>query len=218
MEKAEIPSQSTRSTVFLKKTDEQILVVQKNILFSHQVIDGLKNVDFDLYQKFIEKHKKFLWRSEMEKNDLYKQIIPYLVFTHDNKIFVMKRKSNPSETRLQSKLSIGIGGHIRKKDLDSKSMSNSIIDWSRREFKEEVKYKGKFKFEPLGILNDESNPVGKVHTGFVFLLHGSTENIDIKDEHQEGYMLTFKECMSMYNQMENWSRIILDHLKKSFSV
>ena len=202
---------SRTQKVFVKKTDEKILVVKKNILFAYQTTQGIKPINFERYQKLITKHQEFLWRSKVEENTNYKQIIPYLVFTHDNKFFVMKRKSDASETRLQNKLSLGIGGHIKKQDLKKAS----IIDWSQREFDEEVNYKGALDIKTLGILNDETDAVGQVHTGFVFMLHGDNANITIRSEHKEGYMLTLEECIAQLNQFENWSKFIINYLRKA---
>jgi len=210
MQKRNPSTQTKRPPAYNKETDEKILVVKKNTLFAFHVIEGLVPIDFDQYQKLIQKHKKFLWRSRVEENRTYKQIIPYLIFSHGNKYFVMKRKNNASESRLQNKYSIGIGGHIRKEDIKRAN----IIGWAEREFREEVDYKGAFSIEPIGILNDESNSVGQVHTGFVFLLRGKSENIKIKDEHKEGTLLTLDECFALYNSMENWSKIVLNYLKK----
>lgn len=197
--------------VYLKDTDEKILVVRKNVLFAYQVIDGLMPIDFDLYQKLIRHYKKFMWRSKVEQDPTFKQIIPYLIFTHEDKYFVMRRKSNASEVRLQNKFSIGIGGHIRKEDLKQ----TNIIEWAKREFHEEVDYKGTYTITPIGILNDESNAVGQVHTGFVFLLHGDSKNILVRNEHKEGTLLTIPECLELYGQMESWSQIVVNYLRKS---
>ena len=194
---------------FCKSTDEKILVVKKNTLFAFQVINGLYPVDFEGYQALIERNKEFLWRSKVEEDNKYKQIIPYLIFTHDNKFFVMRRKSNASEARLQNKYSLGIGGHIRKDDIKK----GNIVDWSEREFHEEVNFDGAFKIKSLGILNDESNSVGEVHTGFVFLLEGAHGEISIKDEHKEGMLLTLDECFELYGYMESWSKSVVDYLK-----
>jgi predicted NUDIX family phosphoesterase len=209
MQKEQISLEKKR--IFSRAIDEKILVVKKNILFAYQTIDGLKSVNFDSYQALIHKYKQFLWRSKVEEDPSYKQIIPYLVFNYENKFFVMRRKSNASETRLQNKYSIGIGGHIRKKDLKK----TNIIDWSEREFEEEIDYRGSFSVKSLGILNDESNPVGQVHTGFVFLLKGDSNKISIRDEHKEGMLLTLDECFEFYGYMENWSKIVLDYLKNN---
>ena len=201
---------NTQKSVYNKSTDEKILVVKKNILFAFQIINGLYPVDFDGYQTLIQNHKEFLWRSAVEEDNNYKQIIPYLIYTHEDKFFVMRRKNNASETRLQNKYSLGIGGHINKDDVTAKA---NIINWSEREFHEEVKFDGAFKIKSLGMLNDESNSVGQVHTGFVFLLEGDSSEISIKDEHKEGMLLTLDECFELYNYMESWSKIVLDYLK-----
>lgn len=217
MQKVETSSQNVQQKVFLKDVDEKILVVKKNILFSYQTINGLKKIDFDRYQKLIRRYKKFVWRSKVELDKTYKQIIPYLIFVYQEtkkakkKYFVMRRKNNASEVRLQNKYSLGIGGHIKKEDLKR----TNIIEWAEREFKEEVKYNGKHSIEPLGILNDESNSVGQVHTGFVFLLKGESSDINIRDEHKEGTLLTLEECNALYSQMENWSQIVIDHLNEA---
>jgi predicted NUDIX family phosphoesterase len=210
MQKTQTQGINKNQQVFLKDKDEKILVVKKNILFSYQVTEGLRPIDFDHYQKLIRRYKKFLWRSKVEQDITYKQIIPYLIFTHNNKFFIMRRKNNASEVRLQNKYSLGIGGHIKKEDLKR----TNIIEWAEREFHEEVKYNGKCKIESIGILNDESNAVGQVHTGFVFLLHGKSPNIQIRNEHKEGMLVTLEECLALYNQMESWSQIVINYLKE----
>lgn len=195
--------------VFIKKEDEKILVVERKKLFGDEEFNGIKKIDLDFYQNLIEKNKEFLWRSKMETDTNYKQIIPYLIFTFDDKLFLMKRRSNASDTRLQDKYSLGIGGHIREDDIQE----NSIFDWAKREFEEEVNYSGTFEFEPIGLLNDDTNSVGKVHTGFVFLLKGNSDQISIRDEHKEGKLLTFSQCEEFYEKMESWSQMVFDYLK-----
>lgn len=197
--------------VFVKKEDEKILVVERKILFPQEILQGIQKIDFDSYLNLIEKNKKFLWRSQVETDTNYKQIIPYLVFNFQDKFFLMQRKSNASEVRLQNLYSLGIGGHIKEKDLIQKT----IFDWARREFAEEVDYKGTFEVTPIGLLNDESNFVGQVHTGFVFLLKGDSDKIKIRDEHKEGNLYTLEECKTFYSKMEQWSQIVFDFLNKA---
>ncbi|MFC1894787.1 hypothetical protein ACFLYH_02445 [Candidatus Dependentiae bacterium] len=201
--------QKKAKKVFMKKEDEKILVVQRKKLFPDGEFNGIKKINFNDYQELIEQNKEFLWRSEMETDTNYKQIIPYLVFNFEDKFFLMKRRSNASEVRLQDKYSLGIGGHIRQDDIEQKS----IFDWAKREFQEEVNYSGKFEIEPIGLLNDESDFVGQVHAGFVFLLNGDSEKISIRDEHKEGSLLTLDECKQNYSKMESWSKFCFDFLK-----
>ena len=199
---------NTNSKVFIKKEDEKILVVPRDKILFDGGFNGIKPVDFDFYENIIDKNKQFLWRSQMEIDPSFKQVIPYLVFNFDDKIFLMRRKATSNETRLKSKYSLGIGGHIREQDIES----NNIFDWSKREFNEEVIYSGNLKIEPIGLLNDDENDVGKVHIGFVFLLKGDVDQIKIKSELQEGNLITLQECKKFYDGMESWSKFVFDYL------
>jgi len=191
--------------------NELVLVVKTKYLFPNGIWQGLKAENFEQYKHIIEHRKEFLPRYLMEQDQTYKQIIPYLVFTYNNKFFLMQRQASASEKRLQSKYSLGIGGHIRQEDMQQKS----IFAWAQREFHEEVDYQGNLTIKPLGILNDDSNAVGKVHLGFVLLLHGDSDNISIKSELKSGKLETLAACITAANTMESWSRLVLHHLKNS---
>lgn len=194
-----------------RKLEEEILVVPREKLFTGAMLTGFEPMtSFTPWQKLIEEHRSFLPRYQMEEDPSYKQIIPYLVFCHEGKYFLMQRNSTASEKRLQSKRSLGIGGHIRKEDLQEKD----IIGWAKREFAEEIDYKGSIDIKPLGIINDESNDVGKVHIGFAFLLEGDSSDIAIRSELKSGELLTIDECMTHYDSMETWSQLVFDHLQK----
>lgn len=201
---------NNQKPVFIKKEDEKILVISRNILFKQKEINGIEKVDFEYYQQLIQDNKEFLWRSKIETDQSYKQIIPYLVFNFEDKYFLMQRKSNANEVRLQNKYSLGIGGHIRQEDINS----FNIVDWAKREFTEEINYSGNLKIESLGILNDDSNDVGRVHIGFVFLLKGSSNKINIRSELKSGTLLTLKNLSEYYENMENWSKLVFDYLNK----
>ncbi len=191
--------------------DERILVVKREKILPNGSFQGIKQVDFDTYLKIITTQKEFLPRSLMENDPRYKQIIPYLVFEHDNNYFLMQRRKKASESRLQSKYSLGIGGHIRQEDMHN----NDVFSWATREFHEEIDYDGTFTFEPIGLLNDDSNDVGNVHIGFVFLLHGSSKNIRIKSELQSGQLISLAACEKYADKLETWSSFVLDFLQKN---
>ena|SRR5581483_7368862 len=189
--------------------DEQILVVQRDILFAQGSWQGLHKVDMDNYLTLINKHKEFLPRSVMETDPRYKQIIPYLIFEHHNRYFLMQRAAKASEVRLQNKFTLGIGGHIRQEDMSSGA---TIFDWARREFHEEVHYEGTLDILPLGILNDDSNAVGQVHIGFVFLLRGNSDQISVKSELKSGRLVTLQECQEHAERLESWSQTVVTSL------
>ena len=189
--------------------DEQILVMNRDIVFQHDSPwHGLKQHNYDWYLWAIERYGQFHSRTAMEQDVRYKQIIPYLIFMHDEKIFVMQRKATATEQRLANKFSIGIGGHIRKEDI----LGTTIFDWAQREFNEEIIYEDEFVFEPLGVLNDDTNSVGQVHLGFVFLLRGTTPHIKVRSELKSGELISLADISDL-TPFENWSQLVLKELK-----
>ncbi len=191
---------------------ENILVVPTKSLFFEGAWQGLRGVDhIDLfaYMDVIQSCCLFLPRPAMEQDPSYKQIIPYLIFRHQERYFLMQRTAVATETRLRSKFSLGIGGHIREEDMQG----TSIFEWAKREFIEEVDYNGELNVEMLGILNDDSNEVGKVHLGLVMLLDGNSDQIKVKSELRSGQLLSLLECSEYADNMENWSRLVFEFLK-----
>jgi len=204
---------SSAQTPFSDKWAERILVVKRSTIIPKGPWRGVKEVNFKDYLELIQEKKEFMARGEAETNFDYKQIIPYLVFEHDSRYFLMQRRAGSSESRLASKFSLGIGGHLREEDLKGAS----LFDWAQREFHEEISYSGNLDIVPLGILNDESNDVGKVHIGFVFLLKGDSDQINIKSELQNGELRSLQECKAFYAGMETWTQLVFDFLQtKSF--
>jgi predicted NUDIX family phosphoesterase len=203
-----ITTQQSTSTVV--GHDESILVVKRAYLIDEpDGWHGLRTENLDHYIAIVNAKKEFMPRSLAEQDDRYKQIIPYLVFMHDNHIFVMQRHANASEQRLQNKYTIGIGGHIRQEDIKT----HDIYAWANREFHEEVWYEDAMSIEPLGLLNDDTNNVGRVHIGFVFLLHGNSNRISVKSELKYGTFMSITECYTILSQFESWSQIVLHRLQ-----
>lgn len=194
----------------IKGADELILVVRRDIICAQGSWLGLKCTESECYQDMIRAHGEFKLRSQMEQDPAYKQIVSYMIFEFRGRYFLMQRKATASETRLQSKFSLGIGGHIRQEDMQGKT----LFDWAVREFHEEVSYSGTLNIETLGLLNDDRDRVGQVHLGFVLLLHGDTDQISIKSEHKEGFLATVDQGNQYVDRMESWSQIVWKALSK----
>lgn len=193
--------------VIKKKMQEDILVVPRvalNGLLQH----GVTAASMGQVATIIGQNKLFKPRFLMETDPTYKQVIPYLVFTCNDKLFLMQRKETASEQRLKGKYSLGIGGHIRQEDMTS----DSLFDWAQREFHEEVNYTGRLQIEAIGLLNDDTDEVGNVHVGYVLLLRGDLENITIRSELKSGQLLTYDECQNYYAHMETWSQMVFSYL------
>lgn len=190
--------------------DESILVVKRDHLFSldYPAWQGIERKRTDLYVELIASHQEYQPRSIMELDQNYKQIIPYMIFKYADHYFMMQRTATTSEQRLKNKYSLGIGGHVRQQDV----VGNDLMVWAQREFHEEILYHGSMKVTPLGVLNDDSNEVGKVHLGLVLLLEGNSADIAVKSELKSGQLLTLSECQAYYDHLESWSKYVVDML------
>jgi predicted NUDIX family phosphoesterase len=189
---------------------EEVLCVRREDIFPDGAWHGFVSKDLDRYQSIIRERYVFKPRADVEEDPGYQQIIPYVVFRHGNRYFLTHRLRASSERRLRKQYSLGIGGHINPSDLRS---GDPIADGLKREWEEEVAYDGQFDAQLLGLLNDESAPVSKVHLGVVFLVDGDTPNITIRETKKlGGELLTLDEMRRLYLQMESWSQIVYDRL------
>ena len=88
-----------------------------------------------------------------------------------------------------------------------------MISGRRREWEEEVVYRGSFEARLLGLIHEESAPVGRVHLGVVFLIEGDNDDIAIRETDKlSGELLTLDEMRIYYLEMESWSQIVYDRL------
>jgi len=118
--------------------------------------------------KLLDLEFQFMPRNVAENNCLWKQLIPYQVFIYNNTLFTFQRGSGINEQRLVGRLSVGIGGHINLTDFDkSSSLKDMIFNSAARERNEELKIEGTVHAKLIGLINDDSDSVGRVHIGIV---------------------------------------------------
>ena len=191
-------------------TSEQVLCVKREDMFPDGAWHGFVSQDLGRHQALIRERHFFKPRAEVENDPGYQQIIPYVVFRHDGRYFLTHRLRASSQKRLRKQYSLGIGGHINPGDLEA---GDPILDGLRREWGEEVIYDGKFEAQLIGLLNDDSSPVSKVHLGVVFLVDGDSPNISIRETDKlAGELLTLDEMRIYYLGMESWSQMVYDRL------
>ena len=189
---------------------EQILCVKRDDMFPDGAWHGFVSKNLERHQAVIREHHFFMSRAEVEDDPSYQQIIPYVVFRHDDRYFLTHRLRASSEKRLRKQYSLGVGGHINPGDLEA---GDPILDGLKREWEEEVVYEGRFEAKLLGLLNDDSSPVSKVHLGVVFLVDGDSPDIAIRETAKlAGEMLTLEEMRIYYLGMESWSQMVYDRL------
>lgn len=191
---------------------EHVLCVRREDLFPDGAWHGFVGEGLERIQEVIRGRSFFMPRAEVEEDPSYQQVIPYVVFRHDQRYFLTKRLKASSEKRLRQLYSLGVGGHINPGDLEA---GDPVADGLKREWEEEVEYRGTFSATLLGLINDDSSPVSRVHVGVVFLVEGSSPEIAIRETDKlSGELLSLEEMRMYYLEMESWSQIVYDRLLK----
>jgi predicted NUDIX family phosphoesterase len=189
---------------------EHVLCVRSEDLFPDGAWHGFIDEGLDRVQRVLREASFFMPRSQVEDDPTYHQIIPYVVFRHGDRYLLTHRLKASSEKRLRQLYSLGVGGHINPGDLDH---GDPIADGLRREWEEEVVYDGSFQARLLGLINDDSSPVSRVHLGVVFLIDGDRPEITIRETDKlSGELLTLAEMRIYYLAMESWSQLVYDRL------
>ena len=141
---------------------EHVLVVPTLLFHEVGYFQGFSaNTEPYLKTLFDPAYTLYRPRNQVEDDPSYKQLIPYCIFRHEDRIFHYKRGKMQGEGRLHSKRSIGIGGHISSEDeID---LESPYLEAMRREISEEVFVEAGFTQKCVGLINDDQTEVGKVH-------------------------------------------------------
>ena len=191
---------------------ERVLVIRRSLFDELGSFHGL-NAEIARYLSiFLQPENHFfLSRAEAEEDPSFKQLIPYVVVTHGDKLLHYRRGSGSGETRLLKKGSVGIGGHINDADgmgeaFDAAAYQRALM----RELMEELNIGGSFIERPLALLNDDSNPVGAVHLGIVHQCQISSPDVTANEEAiAELGFLTLEELSARHDQLETWSQLVV---------
>ncbi|ARK11903.1 hypothetical protein A6C57_17070 [Fibrella sp. ES10-3-2-2] len=199
--------------------DEIIIAVPRNIIndFLKQNPYGFVDQSLDEIYKLIVSNCVSVNRSDAETDESLKQIIPYILISHNGNYFLSRRKNTQAEVRLHNKMSLGFGGHINP--IDSSYEIDIIVGGLVREIREEVSI-GEFETPRLlGFINDDISEVGRVHLGLLFEIHSCSDNVEIiEKDKMDGAWASISEITSNYENLESWSKIAFDaHLKHGVS-
>ena len=205
---------------------EFVFVVPRSALFPECYPHGLVRFDaaspgglsLAAFEAAIEREGFFVERAYAERTPALKQVIPYSIVRSGDRVLLTRRLRAGGEARLHDKHSIGIGGHINPEDIDdadARAKRNPIDAGTRREIAEELTVRGPYKVRRVGILNDDSNPVGAVHVGVVQVVTVDG-GVDIRERNQlEGRLVTIDDLRSLHARgadFETWSNLLISHV------
>jgi predicted NUDIX family phosphoesterase len=201
---------------------EFVLVVPRGDLFRGQAPRGLArfrtSAEVQGFRETVREKGFFVERDYAERTPSLKQIIPYSILCAEGSVLLMRRLPRGGEQRLHGKLSIGVGGHIDPTDLEPDGTRDGLLEAAaRREISEELEVRGSYETHPIGLLNDDSNPVGAVHLGWVQVVI-TAGSVRIREEDVlDGRLVSVEELKRSLRDgedFESWSTILIAELDR----
>jgi len=198
--------------------EEQVMVIERKVLEQVGMFQGLAfDVANYLREFFVQGVPRFMPRSQVEENPAYKQLIPYVLMSYQDKYLSYIRGRRAGEARLVGNRSIGIGGHINPVDNEIPLFDTDFSELYRaaveREVAEEVSVETSHTDRIVALLNDESNEVGSVHLGIVH--HWVLDAPNVSKREQMITQMTFMtpaELQEVRDTLETWSGLCLTRL------
>lgn len=186
--------------------DELVLGVPRDLLMADGEWRGVLYGDVARYLALIAERGTYRRRGDCEGDPTWKQVIPYLVVRDRGTLFLMKRTRAGSDARLHERWSIGVGGHVNPEDV-------GVEGGIAREWTEELVADWDPAPTLVGLLNDDSDPVGAVHVGLVYRVEAAGRPVAVRETHKlEGAFVAPIDALRVYDRMETWSSLVYDHL------
>jgi len=153
----------------------------------------------------------FRARSEVEDDPSFRQIIPYVIFRSGGQVFCYTRGKAGGESRLRRFRSLGVGGHVAEADAEGRGTLEAYEMALRRELAEEVEVGSPGRIRRLGLINDDSSPVGRVHLGVVHLFELDRPEVSaLEDALAEPGFVPAGDLAGLREGFETWSRFCID--------
>jgi predicted NUDIX family phosphoesterase len=198
---------------------ENILVVRRSLFDELGAFQGL-NFEPQRYLGALlsRGNNFFLPRAAAEDDPTHKQIIPYAIIAHRNRVLHYVRGKKAGEQRLVAKGSIGIGGHMREED---ESLFNFEVNEEayragvEREVNEEIRIETTFDDRIVALLNDDSTDVGRVHLGVVHVFKLDQPKVQKREAMITNLeFVSREELLRRRDMLETWSQLCVDQLDR----
>lgn len=202
-----------------KYAGEEVLVVKRELLEELAKFQGMRveGVDDVVSVLLSEENHFFLDRAAAEEDPSHKQLIPYCIFKCGDRVLHYTRGKAGGENRLHAKISVGVGGHINPVDMgEGRQGAAAYYAAVQREIDEELEIAGDYEMRIVGLLNDDSNPVGQVHLGVVHLVELENEEVSSREDALTDLSwATLDELKGdLFERLETWSQLCVEHLAK----
>lgn len=189
---------------------ERVLVLPRASVPGGCDFNGVREAD-DLaaLRRAVQLHGRYLERPLAEEDPAFKQLIPYVVLRDGASVFLMERTDAGGDQRLHGKASLGVGGHLNPVD----DGADPLLAGLRREWAEELIADWEPEFTLVGLLNDDSNPVGAVHLGVVFTVDAAGRPVEVREHDKlRGRFVLVVDVFAAVDRLETWSQLVAEAL------
>jgi predicted NUDIX family phosphoesterase len=195
-------------------TEEQVLVVPTADVLAElgggSAWLGIRSAGETDLADLIRRRGAFRPRSQMEADESWKQVIPYPVLRDGSSWFLMRRTRAGGDARLHDRWSIGVGGHVNPADG---GLDGDLSAALRREWLEELAVDFVPEFRFVGLLNDDTTSVGRVHLGLVYEGDAVGRPVAIRETDKlTGSFVPSAAVAAVADDLETWSRIAFEFL------
>jgi predicted NUDIX family phosphoesterase len=201
-------------------SDERVLVIPTGRVVAElgggRAWLGVRPMPPDALPTVIRAAGQFMPRSQAERDESWKQVIPYPVLRDRDQWFLMRRTRSGGDARLHDRYSIGVGGHMNP---DDGGLDGDLERALRREWLEELAVEFVPEFHFVGLLNDDSTAVGRVHVGAVFEADAAGRPVKIRETDKlSGRFVDAAGVESVADELETWSRLAFEFLTSRATV
>jgi len=191
---------------------ERVLVLPRDRVPGGCAFHGIRRADaaaLDELRAAVATHGVYRERPVAEEDPTHKQLIPYVVVRDADDVFLMRRTDAGGDPRLHGRASIGVGGHLNPVDEGEDALMAGL----RREWTEELEADWEPEFRLVGLLNDDSNPVGAVHLGVVFTVEAAGRPVQVRERDKlSGAFAGSPELAGTWDRLETWSQLVAEAL------
>lgn len=195
---------------------EEILVISRQLFDDLGSFQGIETDVLRYLEAILDPANNFFMdRGEAEEDPSFKQIIPYALFHYKGRYLHYTRGKSGGESRLHAQGSVGVGGHINPIDERADPLGKATyLAGVEREIDEELNIKGAHQNRIVGLLNDDSNDVGKVHLGVVHIFDLESDDVTSAEDALANLAFQSSEDLTgrLRDTLETWSRFCVDEL------
>jgi predicted NUDIX family phosphoesterase/dephospho-CoA kinase len=160
------------------KGTELVLTFEASLLEEIKRFQGV-NTDWRSFHKLLVDSParcRYMPRLDAETSEGWKQVLTYVMVTRRDEVLAFQRGAyNRTEEYLRGAVCVGFGGHVNERDSGLFDPLGALEN-ARRELKEELHlpHEDRVRLEEgkglefVGVLNDDSSPVGQKHFAFLF--------------------------------------------------